>query len=199
MTGDGVCRLLYMFGRISLLSLALCLVACGGGGSALIGGSTGSTTGGPGVPGLGMGASLNGKQVFPADNPWNQRVDTMAVDPNSDVYITAALKATYLHPDFGSDPTYGIPYIVVPGTQPRVNVSFTYASESDPGPYPVPRNAPIEGGANATGDRHVLVIDRDAWKLYEMYSAYPQADGSWQAGSGAVFDLNSNALRPAGW
>jgi len=186
--------------RISIFLAVLCVLACGGGGGgAIVGGSTCSTTGGPGVPGLGAGASLNGKQVFPADNPWNQRIDTMPVDANSDTYINSVGRATHLHPDFGSDPTYGIPYIIVPGTQPKVPVSFTYASESDPGPYPVPRNAPIEGGANATGDRHVLVIDRDAWKLYEMFSAYPQGNGSWQAGSGAIFDLNSDALRPAGW
>src|SRR2546423_5858378 len=85
------------------------------------------------------------------------------------------------------------------GTQPGVAVSCDYASESDPGPYPIPPNAPIEGGANASGDRPVLVIDRDAWKLYEMFAAYPQSNGTWHAGAGAVFDLNSNALRPAGW
>src|SRR5689334_3299085 len=141
-----------MLHRMGVLLALLCVIACGGGGGAITGGSTGNTTGAPGVPGLGPGASLNGKQVFPADNPWNQRIDSMAVDPNSDVYITATLKATHLHPDFGSDPTYGIPYIIVPGTQPRVPVSFTYADESDPGPYPIPRNAPIEGGANASGD-----------------------------------------------
>jgi len=188
-----------MCARAVLILSVLCLLACGGGGGALTGGSTGSTTGGLGVPGLGAGVSLNGKQVFPSDNPWNQRVDTMAVDSNSDVYINSIGRATHLHPDFGSDPSYGIPYIIVAGTQPRVAVSFDYASESDPGPYPIPSNAPIEGGTNASGDRHVLVIDRDAWKLYEMFAAYPQSNGTWHAGSGAVFDLNSNALRPAGW
>ena len=108
-----------------------------------------------------------------------------------------------LHPDFGT--TYdgapnGIPYTVVHAGQAKVPVKFDYADESDPGPYPIPPSAPIEGGANSTGDRHVLVLDVDAWKLYELYDAHPVNGGaSWTAGSGAVFDLNSNALRPAGW
>lgn len=94
----------------------------------------------------------------------------------------------------------GIPYVVVHGNQPTVPVSFQYASESDPGPYPVPRNASIEGGPNGTGDRHVLILDADDWKLYEMWDATPKSVGAtWSAGSGAVFDLTSDALRPAGW
>jgi hypothetical protein len=109
-----------------------------------------------------------------------------------------------LHPDFGTvyhGAPNGIPYIVVAGSQPRVPISFrSYGGESDPGPYPVPRNAPIEGGPDSKGDRHVLVIDRDAWKLYEMFGASPVNNGaSWIAGSGAVFDLNSNAVRSEGW
>src|SRR5205085_5080644 len=109
-----------------------------------------------------------------------------------------------LHPDFGTvyrGAPNGIPYIVVAGSQPQVPINFTaYGSESDPGPYPVPRNAPIEGGPNSDGDRHVLVIDRDNWKLYELFSARPVNNGaSWNAASGAVFDLRSNALRPDGW
>ncbi|HVH12394.1 MAG TPA: hypothetical protein VM759_05050, partial [Longimicrobium sp.] len=94
----------------------------------------------------------------------------------------------------------GIPYVVVSGGQRRVPVTFGYADESDPGPYPVPADAPVEGGSNGTGDRHVIVIDRDNWKLYELFDAHPVDGGaSWRAGSGAVFDLASNALRPAGW
>jgi hypothetical protein len=90
--------------------------------------------------------------------------------------------------------------VVVPGTQPKVSVSFRYADESDPGPYPIPPDAPIEGGPNARGDRHVLVIDRDAGKLYELWSARTAAGGTrWEAGSGAVFDLKTNKPRPAGW
>jgi len=111
---------------------------------------------------------------------------------------------TGLHPDFGTvwdGAPNGIPYIVVSGTQAPVSINFTaYGPQSDPGPYPVPSNAPIEGGPNSTGDRHVLVIDRDNWKLYEMYRAFPQnGGGTWNADSGAIFDLTSNALRPAGW
>ncbi len=91
----------------------------------------------------------------------------------------------------------GIPFVVVPPTQPKVNVSFNYVS--DPGPYPIPPNAPIEGGAGSSGDRHVLVVDGGNCILYELFSAYPQPDGSWTAGSGAIFSLLSNELRPAGW
>ena len=107
-----------------------------------------------------------------------------------------------LHPDFGTvwnGAPNGIPFTSVPGTQQRVPVSFTYADESDPGPYPIPSDAPIEGGPNSSGDRHVLVVDRDNCVLYEMYDAHPTADGSWNAGSGAVFPLTSDALRPRGW
>jgi hypothetical protein len=87
----------------------------------------------------------------------------------------------------------------VPGTQATVPITFTYDDESDPGPYPIPPDAPIEGGPASDGDRHVLVVDRDDCILYELYAAYPQPDGSWLAGSGAIFDLNSNDLREDGW
>ena len=148
------------------------------------------------------GASLDGRRPFPADNPWNTDVSAAAVDPRSAALI-ASCGLRNLHPDFGT--TYdgapnGIPYIVVRGSQAKVSVSFDYADESDKGPYPIPSNAPIEGGASSSGDRHVLVIDTDAWKLYELYDAHPLNGGtSWHAGSGAIFDLSSNALRPAGW
>jgi hypothetical protein len=151
---------------------------------------------------LGPGASLHGAPVFPADNPWNTDVSKMPVDPNSDALIQSIGLDKNLHPDFGTEyqgAPNGIPYVVVPGDQPKVRVQFSYADESDPGPYPIPKNAPIEGGPSAKGDRHVLVIDRDNWKLYELFSSFPQPDGSWKAGSGAIFDLKSNALRPAGW
>ena len=88
----------------------------------------------------------------------------------------------------------------MPGTQQRVPVTFAYADESDPGPYPIPASAPIEGGAGSAGDRHVIVVDVDNWKLYELFDAHPVNDGArWTAGSGAVFALGSNALRPVGW
>ena len=170
-----------------------------------IGGGPPDDQPGPGpVPDLGPGASLNGKPVFPADSPWNQDISTLPVDSNSDNLIASIGLNTTLHPDFGTvyeGAPNGIPYVVVAGTQPLVPISFTaYGNQSDPGPYPVPTDAPIEGGPGSTGDRHVITIDRDNWKLYEMFSSFPVNGGaSWNAGSGAVFDLNSNALRPAGW
>jgi len=141
--------------------------------------------------------------LFPNDNIWNTAVDALPVDVNSSKYITAIGSNEPVHPDFGSGlweggPT-GIPFTTVSANQERVNVVFDYADESDPGPYPIPPDAPIEGGSNSDGDRHVLVIDRDNCILYELYYAFPQPDNSWTAGSGAIFDLNSNALRPAGW
>ena len=152
-------------------------------------------------PDLGVNASLHGLRPFPADNAWNIPVDRAPVDPNSDALINSIGRSRPLHPDFGANyggGPFGIPYIVVAGDTPRVPVSFEYADESDPGPYPVPPNAPIEGGPSAQGDRHVLVIDRAHWTLYELYDAHPNG-GGWKAGSGAVFPLNSDALRPAGW
>ncbi len=151
---------------------------------------------------MGLNAALAPRRLFPADNPWNQPVDTAQVDPNSDAIVAAIGSAKALHPDFGASYNggpFGIPYVVVGAMQAKAAVSFDYADESDPGPYPIPVGAPIEGGAGSSGDRHVLIIDRDAWKLYELYAAYPQPDGTWHAGSGAVFDLNSNVPRPAGW
>jgi hypothetical protein len=135
--------------------------------------------------------------VFPADNPWNTDVSQYPVDPLSDTYITSisADGDEYLHADFGSNPDYGIPYVVVPGDQPPVPITFTdYGDESDPGPYPIPPDAPVEAG----GDQHVLVIDGDNCYLYELYNASYNGDG-WDASSGAVFDLLSNRLRPEGW
>jgi len=156
------------------------------------------------IPDLGPGASLHGKRLFPVDNPWNEDISMSQVDQNSDNLIAGIGLNTGLHPDFGTvwdGAPNGIPYVVVAGSQPLVQTNFgAYDDESDPGPYPVPPDAPIEGGPTSTGDRHVLVIDRDNWKLYEMGNAFPINNGaSWNASGGAVFDLNSNALRPAGW
>jgi hypothetical protein len=151
---------------------------------------------------VGTGPTLGGCSVLPADNVWNTRIDTLPVSALSASYIASMGGSTGLHPDFGTvydGAPNGIPFVLVPGTQPRVPVSFTYADESDPGPYPVPTSAPIEGGPSSTGDRHVLVVDSSACKLYELYSAFPNADGSWSAGAGAVYPLASDALRPAGW
>lgn len=156
---------------------------------------------------LGAGASLNGALPFPADNAWNTDISGAPVDPNSGALIASIGLTRGLHPDFGAGlyegSPIGIPYVVVAGNQPKVAISFTdYGDESDPGPYPVPANAPIEGqqanGSAFGGDRHVLVIDRDANRLYELGNAYPQPNGSWQASGGAVFHLDSNTVRPGG-
>jgi hypothetical protein len=148
---------------------------------------------------LGIGANLNGAIPFPRDNAWNTDISNYPIDPNSDNLIASIGLATGLHPDFGSG-TYqgaiiGIPYIVVDKNQPGVPIHFTeYDDESDPGPYPVPRNAPIEEPFD--GDRHVIVINRGTNRLYEMFHAFLNSDGSWNAGSGAVFHLDSNHVRP---
>lgn len=144
-----------------------------------------------------------GCALFPADNVWNTPIDTLPIDSNSDAYIATIGADIYLHPDFGSGTwegsQIGIPYVVVPGSQPKVPVTFDYYDESDPGPYPIPRDAPIEGGSDSDGDRHILIVDRDNCSLYELFYAFPQSNGSWRAGSGAIFDLHSNVLRQAGW
>jgi hypothetical protein len=171
--------------------------------------------------GVVLNESLAGRQIFPPDNWWNQDISQAPVDPNSRTYIdfvsgrTAANPSARrsLHPDFGPPP-YGIPSVTVPGTQPRLPVAFLwYGDESDDGApgwpgYPIPdqaRTQPnyIEGGVpggGTDGDRHLLVIDRGNWLLYETFAtSWSTARGQWEVGSGAVFDLNSNARRPDGW
>jgi hypothetical protein len=156
----------------------------------------------PTSPPADTGGTVSGR-VFPADNAWNRDVSADAVDPSSAALIASCGATKRVHPDFGTvydGAPNGIPYVIVSGSQARVPVTFDYADESDAGPYPIPPNAPIEGGASSTGDRHVIVVDQDNWKLYELFDAHPQSGGTrWTAGSGAVFDLGSNALRPAGW
>jgi Carbohydrate binding domain len=142
--------------------------------------------------------------MTPADSFWHADVSALPVHAQSAPWISSIGATAGLKADFGAGQwnggPIGIPYTTVPGTQPRVPVSFGYADESDPGPYPVPPNAPIEGGSSSSGDRHVLVVDRDACRLWELYSAYPQNGGaSWTAGSGATWSLTSNAMRPLGW
>jgi hypothetical protein len=140
--------------------------------------------------------------VLPADNIWNTPIDQLPVSPSSSTYVNTIGATTGLHADFGSGlwdgGPIGIPYITVPGTQTKYPANFTYADESDPGPYAVPLNAPIEGGSASTGDRHAISVDADNCILYELYAAYPQT-ASWQAGSGAIFNLLSNNLRVATW
>ncbi len=153
---------------------------------------------------LGVGASLNGLMPFPADNLWNQNIAGMPVDPNSDAIINFIGGTTPLHPDFGAGlyggHSIGIPYIVVSG-QPLVKISFTaYGDESDPGPMPIPANAPIEGYPRpGSGDRHVLVLDRDNCWLYELYNSHLLKNGNWSAGSAAVWDLLNDGQRPYSW
>lgn len=176
---------------------ALGLAACGEGGGPPEAPTPGPSAGPP-------GPSLEGCPVFPADNVWNTPVDRLPLDPRSDDYVASIGRTATLHPDFGSGVwdggPIGIPFTAVPGSQPRVPIVFTaYGDESDPGPYPVPPDAPIEGGPGADGDRHVLVLDRGDCTLYELYGAFPNGDGSWSADSAARFDLRAHALRPPGW
>jgi len=137
-------------------------------------------------------------QIFPSDNPWNKDISGEETDPNSDVLIASIGKEVHLHPDFGTTwegSAIGIPFNVVGKDQPKVNVDFYYSDESDVGPYPIPPNARIEDGS----DRHVLVVDTFNQKLYELFDASKNGNGSWNAGSGAIFDLNSNTLRQDTW
>ena len=143
-----------------------------------------------------------GCPLFPADNIWNTPVNTLPPDGNSADYIDSIGRDTGLKADFGAGlydgGPIGIPFAYVGNGQTGVSVSFQYADESDPGPYPIPSDAPIEGGTCSSGDRHILLVNADTCVLYELYDATPQGSG-WHAGSGAIFDLRSNALRPAGW
>ncbi len=135
---------------------------------------------------------MGGCQVFPADDPWNTDISSAPLDPRSDAWVGSLGTSGRFHPDFGS--RYGIPFTTADASTPLVPVDFEYAEESDPGPYPIPRDAPVEQGSDA----HVIVVDTSTCRLYELFAAEP-GPASWHAGSGAVFDLGSNALRPAGW
>src|SRR5579862_2382972 len=215
-----------MHGRARLFivafALALFLASCGGGSESAsssnngsgggTGGSGSGTGGGTGNTqsqcssiSTGQGASLNGFRPFPSDNAWNKDISAAPVDPNSDAIINFIGADIGLHPDFGSGlyngSSMGIPYVVVNGSQSLVNVNFNaYGDESDPGPMPVPANAQIEGYPNpGNGDRHVLVIDNGNCFLYELYGASANNDGSWNAGSAAVWDLLNDEQRPWMW
>ena len=149
--------------------------------------------------------TLAGCPVFPASNPWNQKVDKLPVAANSAQLIASMGTAGGVHADFGNGlyngSRIGIPYVVVhASTTPKSRVTFQYADESDKGPYPIPAGVPIEGYPQHAdqGDRHVLIIDRDACRLYEL-SGMSKANGSWSGWSGAIWSLRSNAVRPAGW
>ena len=137
--------------------------------------------------------------VFPASNAWNQRVDSLPVAADSATMIQSIGASGGLHADFGSGlwdgGPIGIPFDVVSKKTPRSRVTFDYADESDRVAYPIPKSVHIEGGRASSGDRHALLLDKDSCKLYELYALYP----GWKAGSGAVWNLRSNKLRPAGW
>ncbi|MEY2934023.1 MAG: hypothetical protein RL033_4772 [Pseudomonadota bacterium] len=203
--------------RSELVALAL-LCSCGssggkgsatddgasgaGGSGTLLSGPNGSA-GSSAQPASGEGPHIGGCAVFPADNAWNRDVSGLPLRANSDAIIDAIGREDRVHPDFGTEwegAPIGIPFVTVSGAQARVPIEFTaYGDESDPGPYPVPRDAPVEGGSQGDGDRHVLVVDTDACMLYELYRAFPGAGGAWSADSGAVFDLSRNDEHPLTW
>jgi hypothetical protein len=144
----------------------------------------------------------SGCPLFPADNVWHADVSRLPLHPRSGAYLASMGTGAGIHADFGSGTweggPIGIPYTVVAAGQARVPVRFGYAGESDPGPYPIPPDAPVEGGPDAAGDRHVLVVQAGSCRLYELFDAHREGAG-WRAGSGAVWNLRSNRLRPAGW
>jgi hypothetical protein len=156
------------------------------------------------------GPSIGDCPVFPRDNIWNTRIDHLPVDPRSKAYIATIGTEAHLHPDFGAGQSnsapIGIPFVVVPMNQPKVAIHFrnfgdepAAAEESDPGPYPIPRNAPIEGGPASRDDRHVIVIQQGSCTLFELYKAVPNTNGSWSAVSAARFDLEGHELRNDGF
>ena len=181
------------WGRVTtprrLLPTLVCVAA-----ALVLGGATAQALPAPGAPHC---------SIFPANNAWNQRVDSLPVAADSAQVIASIGLSTGLHPDFGSGlydgQPIGIPFDVVSKSTPKAQVTFDYADESDKGPYPIPKTVHIEGGNASSGDRHALLIDKDACKLYELYALYPKAGGGWKAGSGAIWSLRSNKLRPAGW
>jgi len=205
-------------GVVCAIALALFASGCGGGsssggGNKGSGGSGGNGGGGNGggqaqacnVMSIGNGANLNGFIPFTSSNLWNKDISASPVDPNSDAIINFIGSSVPLHPDFGSGEyqgsDIGIPYTVVTSSQQPQDINITdFPDESDPGPMPIPFGAPIEGDPNpGSGDRHVIVLDNSNCFLYEMFSAFPNNDGSWNAGSTAVWDLSADEQRPYTW
>jgi hypothetical protein len=169
--------------------------SAGGSGGSAQGGDAGSTQGGRSN---GSGPTIGRCPLFPADNPWNRDISALPLHENSSALIDSIGRTDHLHPDFGTEwegAPIGIPFAVV-DAPPKVKVTFTdFPEESDPGPYPIPKTAAIEGGPDGDGDRHTLVVDQSNCKLYELYRAFPQSDGTWEAGSGAVWALDTNEGR----
>ena len=190
---------------LALFALALLLTACSGvshpaGNTGGKGGGTGGTNLACNVMSVGQTASLNGFVPFSSSSLWNTDISSAPVDPNSNTIISNWVGSVNVHPDWGNDPTYGIPYVVVNGSQSLVNVNLgAYGGESDPGPMPVPATAPVEGGSSGTGDRHVLVLDNGNCFLYELYNSSVNSDGSWNADSTAAWDLLGDEQRPYTW
>jgi hypothetical protein len=196
---------------LALFALALLLTACSGvshpagngggnGGNGGSGGGTGGSNLACNVMSVGQTASLNGFIPFSNSSLWNTDISAAPLDPSSSIIISNWVGSVNVHPDWGNDPTYGIPYVVVDGNQSLVNVNLgAYGDEGDPGPMPVPSNAPVEGGSSSTGDRHVLVLDNGNCFLYELYNSSVNSDGSWNADSTAVWDLTDNEQRPYTW
>jgi len=172
----------------------------GSGGSGDTGGSGGNSGG---AAGGGAGPSLEGCPIFPPDNPWNTDVSGYPLHPNSEALIDSIGRHTGMHADFGTEwqgAPIGIPFVLVDSSTPAVPIDYTsWGDESDPGPFPIPPDAPIEGGPDSDGDRHVLVIDTDHCVLYEIGNAYPIDEGaSWEAGAGVEWDLTINDTHPEG-
>ncbi len=188
-------RALLLF--VGLLATVVCAVASGGQAGALPAAS--------GVTGTGPAPLLPGTEcpAFPADNVWNTPVSGLPVDSRSTAWLShMAAGKTFLHPDYGpggGESPYGIPWQVTVRHPALVKVRFTYADESDRGPYPFSARTPIEGGPSGAGDRHALIVDPATCVLYELYDARYRRGGASTAGSGAIWDLTSNRLRPAGW
>lgn len=201
------------FALCVLIASVGCTTEDAGSGTAGAGGAggpaSGSGAGGPGSGGdssssTGGNTSVGDCTIFPSDNAWNQDVSGLAVHPSSDAFIDAMGRDDTVHPDFGTEwdgAPIGIPFVVVGAGQPKVSIDFVaYGDESDPGPYPIPPDAPIEGGPDGNGDRHALVLDGDACVLYELYRAFPINGGEpWEADSGAVWDLTINDTHPLTW
>jgi hypothetical protein len=194
--------------RVILLPILALLAACGDAAAPVDPGGPSEPTGQPPtVPGA--SPRIGGCDIFPADNPWNRDVSEAPVDPASDALIAAMSPDAALHLDLGTaEEYYGIPFSVVPASQPTVPIVFgtdgvDYSDESDPGPMPIPLDAPIEGGSTAdpdpsSGDRHVLVLQEGSCRLYELYNTQRVA-GGFRVSSSAIWNLTVNDSRPAGW